>query len=107
MTLYRVEDETTGKPRLLTERCSTCIMRSDSPVRRSLSAERMAELLGNDTYVVCHSTFPGMSDVKPALCRGAADTMRSNMVRIWARLRGGYPDGFTLVEPPSKVERLR
>lgn len=97
-----VIDTDTRRPRLLTERCATCIMRPASPVTLSLSPGRLRELLANDTYVVCHSTFPGNAyGIAPALCRGAADTFKSNYVRMCARILG-YPDGFTLVDPPSK-----
>jgi|KBSSwiStaDraftv2_1062776.scaffolds.fasta_scaffold25386_8 hypothetical protein len=100
MSEYRVIDPETGKPRLNAERCETCILKPTSPLRRGpgrLSAGRLKEIFSDQSGIVCHSTFPSTAaeGVKPALCRGAADKLPSQMIRIYERL-----GGFTEVPAP-------
>lgn len=92
-----VTDRETGKPRRLTEMCSTCIMRTPAAGQIRLGATRLREFIratrAADSYVVCHSTlFP---PALPAICRGYADRYTSNYLRIMERL-GGFCD----VPPP-------
>jgi hypothetical protein len=93
MAEYRVIDPETGKPRLNAEWCETCILKPTSPLRRGpgkLSARRLKEIFSDQSGIVCHSTFPFVAaeGVQPALCRGAADKLPSNMIRIYERLGG-------------------
>jgi hypothetical protein len=94
-----VTDPVTRRPRRLSEMCATCIMRAPADGQIQLAAERLREFINEvraaDSYVVCHSTLPGMSDAEPAICRGYADRYSSNYLRIMERL-GGFVD----VEPP-------
>jgi hypothetical protein len=96
----KVFDPETRKPRLNREQCDTCILKPTSPLRRGpdkLSARRLKEIFADQSGIVCHSTFPDVAEpgVKPALCRGAADKLPSQMIRIYDRL-----GGFTEVDPP-------
>jgi hypothetical protein len=72
-----ITDPATGLSRLLSERCSTCILRPGD--KMYLGPERTAafvrQVLAEGTYVVCHQTLtygdnPGFG---PAICRGFYD----------------------------------
>jgi hypothetical protein len=69
-----ITDRASGLSRLLSERCSTCILRSGDKMH--LGSEQTAafvrQVLAEGTYVVCHQTLtygdhPGYG---PAICRG-------------------------------------
>jgi hypothetical protein len=89
-----------NRPRLLRERCSSCIMRSPGDGQIDVPAETIrlliAEALDAEAFVICHSTIY-RDDVEPAICRGFADTYSTNHLRIIRRI-----GGFTEVEPPSQ-----
>lgn len=96
MDRHKVIDPETGKPRLNAEQCETCILKPTSPLRRGpgkLSAGRLKEIYADQSGIVCHSTFPSTAaeGVKPALCRGAADNLPSQMIRIYER-HGGFTE---------------
>ena len=94
-------DQATGLSRLLSERCSTCILRHGD--RMHLGAEHTAafvrQALDAGSYVVCHQTLtygdhPGFG---PAICRGFFDAYATRspalrLLRAFSRL--------TEVEPP-------
>lgn len=72
-----ITDRTTGLSRLLSERCSTCILRPGDKMH--LGPEQTAafvrQVLAEGTYVICHQTLtygdhPGYG---PAICRGFFD----------------------------------
>lgn len=86
-------DRELGKTRLLRERCATCILRPAGE-RLALSNARVAEFIAAaraaESYVVCHSTLPGMAPegVRPAVCRGFYDTYSTAALQLIARLWG-------------------
>lgn len=104
MSRYDVGDAEAGKTRLLSERCATCILRPPGE-RIGLDNERIAEVIrdarARGSYVVCHSTLPVVAPpgVKPAVCRGFADTYRTPYLQLIASLWG-----FIEVPPPSKED---
>lgn len=92
-----VGNRQTLRLRMLSEKCSTCILRPASDGRIPLRAGRLKEFLDealeSESYVVCHSTLY-RDDVKPAICRGFADSYDTRMLRM-ARVLG-----FEEVPPP-------
>ena len=97
-----ITDPATGRSRLLSERCSTCILRHGDKMH--LGAEHTAafvrQALDAGSYVVCHQTLtygdhPGFG---PAICRGffdayAARSLALRLLQAFSRL--------TEVEPPG------
>jgi hypothetical protein len=72
-----ITDAATGGSRLLSQRCSTCILRGGDLMH--LGPERLRAVIGEalaaGTFVVCHDTltygdYPGYG---PAICRGFFD----------------------------------
>jgi hypothetical protein len=69
-----ITDRATGLSRLLSERCSTCILRPGDKMH--LGPEQTAvfvqHALTEGTYVVCHQTltYGDNADFGPAICRG-------------------------------------
>lgn len=96
-------DLVTGKPRLLSRQCSTCIGRPGNlmhltPGRLGSMVKRGLEQ-GNQG-IICHQTLsygdnPGFGG---ALCRWFYNTYGSysNFIRVMNRL-----GGFTVVDPPE------
>lgn len=93
-----------GKPRLLSERCETCIFHGGN--RMKLNEGRVKSMvkdaLNGGGFIVCHATLPGPMNperVQAAVCRGFYDGFghRSNVLRIYERL-----GGFVEVDPPVK-----
>jgi hypothetical protein len=72
-----ITDPATGLSRLLSERCSTCILRPGD--KMYLGPEQTAafvrQVLSEGTYVVCHQTltYGDNPDFGPAICRGFHD----------------------------------
>jgi hypothetical protein len=98
-----VGDRVTGKTRLLSERCSTCIMRPAGE-RIPLTNERVREFVNAaveaGSFVVCHSTLPTSgTGAEPAVCRGFADRYDTAALRLIRALWG-----FVEVAPPSAGE---
>ena len=103
-----ITDRASGLSRLLSERCSTCILRSGDKMH--LGPEQTAafvrQVLAEGTYVVCHQTLtygdhPGYG---PAICRGFFEAYASRspaliLLRACRRLievpppPPGQPDG--------------
>lgn len=87
----------TMQARLCRVMCSTCVFRAGNPMK--LASGRLKDMvesaLGNQGFVVCHSTLPG-SDVPPAICRGFKDRYSTQALQLYERLFG-----FELIDPPS------
>jgi hypothetical protein len=94
-----------GKPRVLSEQCSTCIGRPGNLMQ--LRPGRLREMVQgavNGGGIACHQTlsYGGHPDFGgAALCRWFYDCYGHlcNLVRIYWRL-----GGFTEVEPPQDEE---
>lgn len=90
-----------GRPRLLAEKCSTCIFRPGNPMhlRRGRVAEMVRDSVAGGGAITCHKTLPygDHPDFGEAMCRGFYDTVgeRSNIIRVMHRL-----GGFLEVAPP-------
>jgi len=90
-----------SRPRLLRERCPTCVFRPGNRMR--LSEGRLADLIESNRAVgamlICHATLyePGVAQ---AMCRGFWDAYAetSNVPRVMARMFG--PDWYEVVDPP-------
>ena len=83
-----ITDPATGLSRLLSGRCSTCILRPGDKMH--LGPEQTAafvrRVLAEGTYVVCHQTltYGDYPDYGPAICRGFFDAFagRSPALRL-------------------------
>lgn len=97
-----VGDTATGKTRLLSERCASCILR---PGGIDLDPGRLRQFLrdalARESYVVCHSTLPTVAPegVQPAVCRGFADRYDTRALRMIRALWG-----FVEVPPPDLTD---
>ena len=96
-----ITDPATGLSRLLSGRCSTCILRPGDKMH--LGPEQTAafvrRVLAEGTYVVCHQTltYGDYPDFGPAICRGFFDAHAGRspalrLLRAFGRL--------TEVDPP-------
>lgn len=97
-------DKDTKKPRLLSERCATCIFHGGNRMR--LQPGRVKQMVQDAVqgggYITCHSTLPGAGNptgMQAAVCNGFYEGFGhlSNYLRICERL-----GGFTEVSPPQK-----
>jgi hypothetical protein len=86
-----ITDRATGLNRLLSQRCSTCILRGDT---MHLGPEQkgafVRQVLAEGTYVVCHQTLTyGDPSFGPAICRGFFDAFadRSPALRLLRAFR--------------------
>lgn len=97
---HDIVDRTTNRARMCARMCDTCIMRPGSVVTESLRPGRLKQLLAdvraNESWVVCHSTFGD----QPAICRGVADAISTNYIRVMGRL-----GAIVEIEPPSLHRR--
>jgi hypothetical protein len=107
--LQDITDPATGLSRLLSGRCSTCILRPSDKMH--LGPEQTAAFvrraLAEGTYVVCHQTltYGDNPDFGPAICRGFFDAFANRspalrLLRAFGRLievdpsrPGGPADG--------------
>lgn len=86
MTDQDITDPVTGKSRLLSERCATCIFRPDNPMH--LQAGRLAQLaadtLARGSYIICHDTlsYGPHPTYGPAICRGFHDAYRHRSLAL-------------------------
>jgi hypothetical protein len=102
-----VFDPVTGRVRVMSSKCTTCIGRRGTP----LSDERRRELLGlrpdgsyDEGWTVCHATLPdnpeNTEDLPPSVCAWVAQhplaAPRSLAMRI------GASTGFEYIDPQSK-----
>ena len=93
-----------GKPRLLSEQCTTCIFRPGNPMHLRpgrLKSMVMESLQPHTQPIVCHETlsYGQHPDYGEAFCRGFFDRYgpMNNYIRICERL-----GGFTDVDPPGE-----
>ena len=83
-----ITDPATGLSRLLSERCSTCILRPGDKMHLGpgQTAAFVRRVLAEGTYVVCHQTltYGDNPDFGPAICRGFFDAFagRSSALRL-------------------------
>jgi len=96
-----ITDPASGLSRLLSERCTTCILRPGDLIHLGpgRTAAFIQQALDAGSYVVCHETltygdFPGYG---PAICRGFFDAYR-NRTRDLLILQAGRR--LTEVPPP-------
>jgi hypothetical protein len=99
-----VGDPETGKTRLLAGMCTTCVFRPGNQMH--LTPGRLRDLVDETlrarSYIVCHSTLPGMAPdgVRPAVCRGFADRYDTQALQIIRRLFG-----FIEIDPPAMPDQ--
>lgn len=93
-----------SRPRLLTEKCATCIFRSGNPMR--LRPGRLRDMVTRGIVgggITCHSTlsYGAHPDFGEAMCRGFYDAHgpATNFVRVIERI-----GGFEQVPPPVNEE---
>lgn len=106
--IARIIDRGTGKPRLNSRECDTCVF---GPTNANLRPGRLRELIRENTGdgkmgLVCHETIdynPDGENIgdREAICRGFYDRFgeKTNGIRVMERL-----GGFTEVDPPSPEE---
>jgi len=99
-----VVDAATGRPRLLADKCVTCIYRPGNlmhlnPGRRE-QMERDANARGS--WIVCHRTLPisGIPVGRQGLCRGYWDVNKHHSAGC--RLAQHYGGPVEVPEPPTK-----
>lgn len=97
-------DRNTRKPRLLADKCETCIFHGGNRMRLAPGrVKQMSEdAINGGGYITCHSTLPGAQNptgMQAAICSGFFTSFGhlSNGLRIFGRL-----GGFTEVEAPRK-----
>lgn len=95
----------TGRPRLLAEKCSTCVFRPGNPMH--LDEGRLRDLIQQHVAagaaLTCHQTlsYGKHPDFGEAVCRGFYDSVgeRTNVIRVMERL-----GGFDEVPPPAETD---
>jgi hypothetical protein len=103
---YGLMDWQTGKPRLLSEQCSTCVGRPGNlmHLRPGKLKELIEANIGPSMGLICHQTlsYGDHPEYGDALCRWFYDTYgpQCNGVRVMLRLCGE----FTEVPPPPPEE---
>jgi hypothetical protein len=97
-------DPGTGRARLLTRQCSTCVGRPGNLMH--LREGKLKELVAGNTGdhhlgLICHQTLPygDHPDFGPAYCRWFYDHYGdlANGIRVFRRLLG-----FTEIDPPEE-----
>lgn len=77
--------------RVLTERCTTCILGGAQSITSHLRSGRLKDLVedASDGHIPCHSTLSN-SDPHAAVCRGWYEAFgpQSNYIRVMERLGG-------------------
>jgi hypothetical protein len=95
-TARSCSDPVTGRPRLLSAQCSTCIGNpANLPQARLLQLVRDA-LQDGSHGIICQETLTR----RPALCRWFWDTYGYRVKFFGVTARGG---GWTLVDPPASA----
>lgn len=101
MSEQDVIDPNTGKPRLLTQSCTTCVFHPGNPM--NLAPGRLKKLIDHNRSIgaglTCHQTLSySETGADRAFCRGFYDAYPDTQVfQIAERLMGG----FTPVDPPK------
>jgi len=89
-----IVDAETGRPRVLREKCTTCIYRPGNlmHLRDGRREEMERDSLANGSWITCHQTLPYGSHPEhgEAICRGFADVHgeESAGIRFAAALGG-------------------
>lgn len=100
------EAESSGRPRLLADRCSSCVFRPGNLMH--LAEGRLRDLVDSNldagAVLTCHATLH-RDDVPEAMCRGFYDAYgeQVNVVRVMRRLAalaGLGPDEWYVEVPP-------
>ena len=96
-----VGDPATGKTRLLSRQCDTCVSNpATDPAYPEEELRRPARPSPRSGSVICRDrTCPLVSDTHPAICRGFADRYTTQALRLITQLWG-----FTEVDPPTDPE---
>lgn len=93
-----------NRPRLLSEKCSSCIFRPGNHM--SLRPGRIKDMVDSSIAgggsITCHQTlcYGEFPDYGEAMCRGFYDAVGEGTNVIWVMHRLG---GFDEVPPPKKV----
>ena len=91
-------------PRLLQEKCSTCIFRPGNLMHLRPGRVRgmVDEALAAGLFITCHKTLPygEHPEAGPAICRGFYDAhgLRSDAIELYGQLFGGFDE---VPEPSS------
>jgi hypothetical protein len=97
-----VTDRDSGKVRVLSRRCETCIFRPE--IRERLTARRTDEVIRRNVaagaLLTCHSTLPygDHPDFGPAVCAGF--WARHGMKTVTGRI-ARFMLGITRIDPPG------
>jgi len=98
-----VGDPETMKTRLLSRQCPTCVFKPGNlmKLRHGRLHDLIAQARAAESYIVCHSTLPGMAPagILPAVCRGFADSYSTQSLQLIERLFG-----FDEVDPPGTTD---
>ncbi|MEV2277832.1 hypothetical protein AB0I72_19830 [Nocardiopsis sp. NPDC049922] len=100
-----VLDPETGKPRLLSEKCPTCVFRPGNPMH--LAPGRLQELIEHNLAVgaglTCHQTlsYSGTGALN-AWCRGFYEAYGDRVLAI--RVARVLLGGVTEVDPPASTK---
>lgn len=93
-----------GKPRVLAEKCSTCVFRPGNPMH--LRPGRLARLVEDNlragALLMCHKTTFGQQP-EEAACRGFLDAFgpHVNLVRVMERIAALSGDDCWYEEVPA------
>jgi hypothetical protein len=96
------------KPRLLSERCATCVFRPGNRMR--LAPGRLAQLVehhrATGSLLICHDTlsYGTHPEFGEAMCRGYFDAYAdpSRVAQIMTVVFG--PDWYDVVDPPGSTD---
>jgi len=98
-----VVDRATGLPRVLDDKCPTCIFRPGNLMHLDTGRrEEMVEAaLGNGSWIVCHTTLPdaGIPIGEQAICRGFWDVHARDSLGCRLAVAFGGP---VFVPPPAE-----
>lgn len=102
-----IVDEETGLPRLLKEKCATCVFRPGNlmHLQEGVLKELIEENNKRGSWITCHETLPygHYPDFGEAICRGYYDAHGDNswgvrLAKFAARRQG--QDGLPEFDPP-------
>ena len=96
---WDVGDHHSGRTRLLSRQCATCIFRPGNPMH--LTPGRLHQLVTDarteQGYIICHDTLPDYRPGGlPAICRGFHDRYDTQALQVIRRLWG-----FLEADPPA------
>jgi hypothetical protein len=96
-----VIDRETGKVRVLSQRCQTCVFRRDGPWDSEIVDELIDRNIAAEALLTCHSTLPygANPDFGPAVCAGFWSLHGMSVLagRLAMRMRG-----IIRVKPPGE-----